>query len=61
MLYIDEECEASGEEARELVEMGYVNVLHYAGRQAGLDQGRLPREEWIPPRVSEQTREPVPA
>ncbi len=39
----EEECEASGEEAQELVEMGYVNVLHYAGRQAGLDQGRPPR------------------
>jgi rhodanese-related sulfurtransferase len=39
---IDEEREASGEEARELVEMGYVNVLHYAGRQAGLDQDRPP-------------------
>jgi hypothetical protein len=31
---INEECEVSREEARELVEMGYVNVLHYAERQA---------------------------
>jgi rhodanese-related sulfurtransferase len=28
---INEECEASRKEARELEEMGYVNVLHYAG------------------------------
>jgi hypothetical protein len=60
ILHIDEECEASGEEARELVEMGYVKVLHYAGRQAGLDQGGLLRGEWTPPRVREQTREQVP-
>jgi rhodanese-related sulfurtransferase len=39
---MNDECESSREEARELVEMGYVNVLHYAGRQAGLDQGRPP-------------------
>jgi hypothetical protein len=37
---INEECEAPKEEARELVERGYVNVLYYAGREAGLDQGR---------------------
>jgi rhodanese-related sulfurtransferase len=58
---IDEECEASGEEARELVEMGYVNVLHYAGRQAGLDQGQPPRGGQTPLRVREQTRAQVPA
>ena len=39
---INEECEASREEARDLVEMCYVNVLHYVGRQAGLDQRRPP-------------------
>jgi hypothetical protein len=57
--FIDEECEASGEEARELVEMGYVNVLHYAGRQPGLDQGRPPRGGRTPLRVREQAREQV--
>ncbi len=57
---INEECEASREEARELVEMGYVNVLHYAGRQAGLDQGRPPHRGRTPLRVREQTREQVP-
>jgi hypothetical protein len=41
--------------------MGYVNVVHYAGRQAGLDQGRPPDGVRTPLRVREQTREQVPA
>jgi hypothetical protein len=28
---MNEECEASREEARELEEMGYRHILHYAG------------------------------
>lgn len=58
ILHIDEECEASGEEARELVEMGYINVVHYAGRQAGLDQGRPPRGGRTPPRVRRKGANP---
>ena len=32
---MNEECESSREEARELEEMGYVNVFHYAGGKEG--------------------------
>ena len=38
---MNEECEASREEARELEEKGYVNVLHYAGgKQRWIKAGR---------------------
>jgi hypothetical protein len=57
---MNEECESSREEAREPEEKVYLNVLHYAGRQAGLDQGWPPRGELTPPSVRERTREPVP-
>lgn len=37
---MNEDCEASGQEARELVEMGYGNVLHYAaGKQDWIRSG----------------------
>ena len=32
---MNEECEASRQEARELEEMGYQHVLHYAGGKQG--------------------------
>ncbi len=41
---MNKECEASREEARELVEMGYVNVLHYAGGKQGWIKAGLPVE-----------------
>lgn len=40
---MNEECEASREEARELEEMGYVNVLHYAGASR---VGSRPASPW---------------
>jgi rhodanese-related sulfurtransferase len=39
---MNDECESSREEARELVEMGYVNVLHYAGGKEGWIKAGLP-------------------
>ena len=39
---MNEECESSREEARELEEMGYVNVLHYAGGKQGWIKAGLP-------------------
>lgn len=45
-------CSASGEEARELVEMGYTNVRHYAeGKQDWMRAG-LPVEGKRPRRAS---------
>ena len=41
---MNEECEASREEARELEEVGYVNVLHYAGGKQGWIKAGLPVE-----------------
>jgi rhodanese-related sulfurtransferase len=41
---MNEECEASREEARELEEMGYRNVLHYAGGKEGWIKAGLPLE-----------------
>lgn len=41
---MNEECEASREEARELEQMGYVNVLHYAGGKEGWIRAGLPVE-----------------
>lgn len=38
------ECEASGEEARELKEMGYENVRHYAAGKVDWIHARLPIE-----------------
>ncbi len=38
------DCEASGLEARELVEMGYANVLHYAGGKQDWMRAGLPVE-----------------
>lgn len=40
---MNEECEASREEARELEEVGYVNVLHYAGASR---VGSRPASPW---------------
>lgn len=37
-------CSASGEEARELTEMGYENVLHYAGGKRDWMRAGLPVE-----------------
>jgi rhodanese-related sulfurtransferase len=41
---MNEECEASREEARELEQMGYVSVLHYAGGKEGWIRAGLPVE-----------------
>jgi rhodanese-related sulfurtransferase len=41
---MNEECEASREEARELEEMGYRNVLHYSGGKEGWIKAGLPVE-----------------
>jgi rhodanese-related sulfurtransferase len=41
---MNERCEASREEARELQEMGYRNVLHYAGGKEGWIKAGLPVE-----------------
>jgi rhodanese-related sulfurtransferase len=41
---MNEECEASREEARELEEMGYRHVLHYAGGKEGWIKAGLPVE-----------------
>jgi rhodanese-related sulfurtransferase len=41
---MNEECEASREEAHELEEMGYQNVLHYAGGKEGWIKAGLPVE-----------------
>ena len=41
---MNEECEASREEARELQEMGYRHVLHYAGGKQGWIKAGLPIE-----------------
>jgi rhodanese-related sulfurtransferase len=41
---MNEECEASREEARELEEMGYRHVLHYAGGKQGWIKAGLPVE-----------------
>jgi len=38
------DCEASGLEARELVEMGYENVLHYAAGKQDWIRAGLPVE-----------------
>jgi rhodanese-related sulfurtransferase len=39
---MNEECESSREEARELEEMGYRHVLHYAGGKEGWIKVGLP-------------------
>ena len=39
-----EECRASREETRELLEMGYGHVLHYAGGKQGWIKAGLPVE-----------------
>ena len=39
---MNEECEASREEARELEEMGYRHILHYAGGKQGWIRAGLP-------------------
>ena len=41
---MNEACEAPREEARELEEMGYRHVLHYAGGKQGWIQAGLPVE-----------------
>ena len=41
---MNEECESSREEARELQEMGYQHVLHYAGGKQGWIEAGLPVE-----------------
>lgn len=41
---MDEECESSREEARELREMGYQHVLHYAEGKQGWIKAGLPVE-----------------
>jgi rhodanese-related sulfurtransferase len=41
---MNEECESSREEARELQEMGYQHVLHYAGGKQGWIKAGLPVE-----------------
>ena len=41
---MNERCEASKEEARELQKMGYRNVLHYAGGKQGWIKAGLPVE-----------------
>jgi rhodanese-related sulfurtransferase len=41
---MNEECESSREEARELVEMGYRHVLHYTGGKEGWIKAGLPVE-----------------
>ena len=41
---MNERCEASREEARELQEMGYRNVFHYAGGKEGWIKAGLPVE-----------------
>ncbi len=41
---MNERCEASRQEARELEEMGYANVLHYAAGKQGWIQAGLPVE-----------------
>jgi rhodanese-related sulfurtransferase len=41
---MNERCESSRQEARELEEMGYENVLHYAGGKQGWIKARLPVE-----------------
>ena len=41
---MNEECESSREEARELEEMGYANVLHYAGGKQAWIRAGLPVE-----------------
>jgi rhodanese-related sulfurtransferase len=43
---MNEECEATREEDRELVEMGYRHVLHYAGGKQGWVKAGLPVEGW---------------
>ena len=43
---MNEECEASREEAQELQEMGYRQVLHYAGGKQGWIKASLPVEGW---------------
>ena len=43
---MNEECESSREEARELQEMGYRHVLHYAGGKQGWIKAGLPVEGW---------------
>ncbi len=44
---MNEECEASREEARELEEMGYENVVHHAGgKQGRLPSARSSRVRW---------------
>jgi rhodanese-related sulfurtransferase len=40
----NEECEASRQEARELEEIGYRDVLHYAGGKQGWIKAGLPVE-----------------
>ena len=42
---MNEECEASREEARELEEMGYRHILHYAGGKQGWISLALPSSE----------------
>ena len=41
---MNEECESSREEARELEEMGYQHVLHYVGGKQGWIKAGLPVE-----------------
>jgi rhodanese-related sulfurtransferase len=41
---MNEECESSREEARELEETGYQHVLHYAGGKQGWIKAGLPVE-----------------